>query len=263
MHLLWFKCFLIKKAINENDGMPLSVEDLNALIKSDYDWFHTTQWEMPKLTLPTHKDQANAIIRIDFLAVDSRKIVKPDVKNYPVLRDLHCFDKFKMELMRQASVDSIQNVFDPKYHPNTHEDQVIFNENKKFAMSILVHSMQLDKLCTVVQCHYYGGDFQGCWKEILQVVQQDLEFQSLHAKLVDLKFDNWPSDLASFLLFWNGMMAKLEMLQSVSPQHLSYQVKKSLLVTALQGHPILSSIDKFDQDQVIDDLKSMSFAEIF
>ncbi len=265
MHLLWLRCFLIKKVIDENNGMPLSIEDLNALIKSDYDRFHTTQWEIPRLMLPTHKNQANVTVRMNSPAVDSRKFIKPNVKNYPVLRDLHCFDQFEMELMTQASMDGIQNVFDLKYHPSTHEEKVNFNEKKKFAMSVLVHSMQTKKLCTVVQCYYHGGTAQGYWQEILQVVQyfRDLEFKSLHTKLVNIQFDDWPSDLVSFLLFWNDMMTLLAKLQSVSQQHPSCKVRKSLLVTALHDHPILAGVDKFEQGQVIHDLKSMSFAEYF
>jgi len=87
MHLLWLGCFLIKKAIDENDGMPLSIEVLNALTKSSYDWFSTTQWEMPKLSLPTHKNLVNASVR----TVDSKKSIKLGIKNYPVLREFHCF----------------------------------------------------------------------------------------------------------------------------------------------------------------------------
>jgi len=31
--------FLIKKAIDENNGIPLSADALNALTKASYDWF--------------------------------------------------------------------------------------------------------------------------------------------------------------------------------------------------------------------------------
>ena len=166
-----------------------------------------------------------------------------------LLRDLHCFDQFEMELMIQASVDGIQEVFDPKYHPCSHEEQVIFNEKKKFAMSVLVHSIQTEKLHTVVQCYYHGGTAQGCWQEILQVVQhfRDLEFKSLHAKLVNIQFDDWPSDLLSFLLFWNDMMTQLAKFKSVNQQHLSCEVRKSLLVTALHDHLILAGVDKLEK----------------
>jgi len=47
--------------------------------------------------------------------------IKPGVKNYPVLRDLHCFEKFEIELMIQAYVDSIHDVFDSNDHPSTHK----------------------------------------------------------------------------------------------------------------------------------------------
>jgi len=49
----------------------------------------------------------------------------------------------------------------------------------------------------------------------------------------------------------------------VSQQHLSYEVKKSLLVAAVHGHPILADIDKLDQDQVIHGWKPMPFAKYF
>jgi len=83
------------------------------------------------------------------------------------------------------------------------KNKSVSNEKKKLAMSVLVHSMQTDKLCTIVQCHNHGGNAQDYWKEILQVVQhsRDLELKSLHAKLVTIQFDNWPTDLVSFLLF--------------------------------------------------------------
>ena len=81
MNLLWLRCFLIKKVIDEKNGMSLSIEDLDALIKSDYDRFRTTQWEMPKLMLPTYKNQANAVVRMNSPAVDSKKFSKLDIKN--------------------------------------------------------------------------------------------------------------------------------------------------------------------------------------
>jgi len=107
MHLLGFRCFLIKKTIDENNEMPLSVEALNALTKSSYDWFRTTQWEMPKLMLPTHKNPANANVRLSSLIVDFKKFIQFDVKKYPVVRDCHCFDQVEKELMEQAKVDGI------------------------------------------------------------------------------------------------------------------------------------------------------------
>jgi len=49
----------------------------------------------------------------------------------------------------------------------------------------------------------------------------------------------------------------------VSQQHLSYEVKKSLLVAAVHGHPILAEVDKLDQDQVIHGWKPLPFAKYF
>jgi len=130
-------------------------------------------------------------------------------------------------------------------------------------MSVLVHSMQTDKLHTAVQCYYHGDTTQDCWKEILQVAQYFgvYEFKSLHTKLMNLQFKDWPSDLVSFLLFWNDLMTQLGRLQPVTQQHLSCEVKKSLLVAAVHSHPILAEVDKLDQDLIIHCQKPMSSAQ--
>jgi len=103
-------------------------------------------------------------------------------------------------------MDGIQNVLNPKYLLSTHEEKVNVNEKKKFAMSVLVHSMQIDKLHTGVQCCYHGGTAPGCWQEIIQVVQhfRDHEFKSLHAKLVDIQCDDWPK-VIWLAFFYFGM----------------------------------------------------------
>jgi len=80
---------------------------------------------------------------------------------------------------------------------------------------------------------------------------------------VNLQSDDWPSDLVSILLFLNDMITQLEMLQSVSQQHLPCAVKKSLLVAVVHGHPVFAEIGKFDQDKVIHDWKPLPFAMYF
>jgi len=82
IYLLWLGCFLIKKVVDENNVMPLSIQDLNALIMYEYDGFHTTKWEMSKLTLPTHKNEVtNSIVLMNSLTNNLRKFIPPpDIK---------------------------------------------------------------------------------------------------------------------------------------------------------------------------------------
>jgi len=87
-HLLWLKCFLIKKAIDENNGLPLSADALNALTKASYDWFQTTQSEMPKLVMPTHQNPASASATPNTPAADFKKSIKRDVTHYPILKEI-------------------------------------------------------------------------------------------------------------------------------------------------------------------------------
>ncbi len=57
------------------------------------------------------------------------------------------------------------------------------------------------------------------------------------------------------------MMAHVEELQPVS-QH-PWEVKKSLLVSAVNGHPALAAIYKLDQDQIIQGKTPMTVSEYF
>jgi len=266
-HLLWLKCFLIKKAIDENNGLPLSADALNALTKASYDWFQTTQSEMPKLVMPTHQNPASASATPNTPAADFKKSIKRDVTHYPILKEIRFFDKFEMELMTQARSHDIADVFDPKYRTSTLEDRDLFKEKEKFAMSVLVHCMQTDSTRTIVRCHYRKCEAQKCWEAILQDAKHstraNLELMSLHSRLVNAKLDsNWRGDVDGFLLFWNNMMARMEELQPVNQQY-PWEVKKSLLVSAVNGHPALAAIYKLDQDQIIHGKTPMTFSEYF
>jgi len=85
-------------------------------------------------------------------AVDSKKFIKLDVKNYPVVRDLHCFDQFEKELTEQASIDDIQDVFDSKYHPSSLEENVISMRRK----SLLCQFWFI--LCRIRSCALLSND---------------------------------------------------------------------------------------------------------
>jgi len=122
-------------------------------------------------------------------------------------------------------------------------------------MSVLVHCMQTDSTRTIVRCHYKKCAAQTCWNEILldakNSTRANLELMSLHSRLINAKLDsNWRGDVDGFLLFWNNMMARMEELQPVTQQY-PWEVKKSLLVSAVNGHPALAAIYKLDQDQII------------
>ena len=266
--LVWLRCFLVKEAIEENDGNQLPVDDLNRLSKSSFDSFRATHLEMPRLVMPSHPNPAtSSTIALNSPAADFKKSIKRDVSHYPVLKEIKFFDKFEMELMTQARAHDIADVFNPKFKPGTHQEIDLFHEKEKFAMSVLVHCMQTDSTCTIVRCHYKKCAAQTCWNEILldakNSTRANLELMSLHSRLINAKLDsNWRGDVDGFLLFWNNMMARMEELQPVTQQY-PWEVKKSLLVSAVNGHPALAAIYKLDQDQIIRGQKPMTFKEYF
>ncbi len=78
----------------------------------------------------------------------------------------------------------------------------------------------------------------------------DLELISLQDKLFSTQIDShWHGDVEGFLLYWNGLITKIEEILPVKQQY-TWEMEKLLLCSAVNGHPHLASVDKLDCDQI-------------
>ena len=60
---------------------------------------------------------------------------------------------------------------------------------------------------------------------------------SLQDKLHSTQIDShWRGDVEGFLLYWNGLLVKIEEILPVK-QHYTWEMKKLLLHSAVNGHP--------------------------
>jgi len=91
----------------------------------------------------------------------------------------------------------------------------------------------------------------------------DLELISLQDKLFSTQIDShWHGDVEGFLLYWNGLITKIEEILLVK-QHYTWEMKKLLLHSAVNGHPHLASVDKLDCDQITCGQAPMKYEDYF
>jgi len=212
--LIWLKCYLTYLIIENR--MDFSAEELNDLELRQFVIFRSSYSEVPKLIMPTTPNPSHSSSAGTNNPVDAfKKGIKCETSQYPVLKDVCFFDKFEMEFMTLARVHDIEEVFDTKYVPATQAEKDLFNEKQKFAMSVLVHSIKTDVGITLVRKFYKDCKAQEYWckirEEATRSTRADLELMMLQDKLFSTRIDtNWHGDLEGFLLYWNGLLVKIE-----------------------------------------------------
>ena len=98
--------------------MDFSTEELNNLELHQFVIFSSLYSEVPKLIMPTTPTPSHSSSTGTNHPVDAfKKGIKCKTSQYPVLKDVHFFDKFEMEFMTLACVHDIEEVFDTKYVP--------------------------------------------------------------------------------------------------------------------------------------------------
>ena len=71
--------------------------------------------------------------------------VKRDKTQYPVLKDERKYDNWERSFLATARWHRIEHVFDRDYSPTDPKEQTLFDEQKKFAYSVLDATLLTDK----------------------------------------------------------------------------------------------------------------------
>ncbi len=80
---------------------------------------------------------------------------------------------------------------------------------------------------------------------------------SLQDKLFSTQIDShWHGDVEGFLFYWNGLITKIK-------KNYTWEMKKLLLHSAVNGHPHLASVDKLDCDQITHGQAPMRYEDYF
>lgn len=278
--LIYLKHYLLKVA--DDLGHLCTADEIGALEKGEFDMFRVRARSIEYfavngaslLTASASATKGTSTTAVAALptstssaALNFKKGIKRDVTHYPVLKDGRYFNTFEMELKTLARAHDVDEVFNPDYHPLTKEDQELFAEKQKFAMSILVHSIKTDMGLSFVRQHITDYNAQECWKKIINEAKKstraELEVSSLQDKIINSRLDtHWKGSASGFLLFWKEQVRKLEDILP-SNQHYHWTMKKRLLRAAVNGHPHLAQVDKMDQDQISRKMPALSFEQYF
>jgi len=211
-----------------NEGRDeLDVDKLNNIEKTNFNYSRGSYSKMPELVRTAIPNPNYPILPASIPAARFQKSIKHETTQYPILKNVLYFDKFEMEFMMLAHTHDIHQVFDPSSTPLTQDESELFAEKQKFAMSVLVHSIRTDVGITIVHKHYKDCKTQECWKKIQDEATKssraDLELMFLQDKLFSTQFDShWHGDVESFLLYWNGLITKIEEILPVK-QHYTWK----------------------------------------
>jgi len=248
--------------------MDFSAEELKNLELSIC-FSRSSYSEVPKLIMPTVSNPSccSSTTGTNNPMDAFKKGIKHETSQYPVLKDACFFDKFEMEFMTLTHVHDIEEIFDTKYMSLMQAEKDLLDEKLKFAMSVLVQSMKTNVGITLVRKYYMDCKAQECWHKIQDEATcstcADLELMMLQDKLFSTRIDtNWHGDVEGFLLYWNGLLVKIEEILPIK-QHYTWEMKKLLLHSAVNGHPHLASVDKLDHDQIMRGQAPMNFEAYF
>jgi len=104
--LIWLKCYLTYLVIEKNG---FSAEELKDLELHQFVIYKSSYSEVPKLIIPTVPTPSCSSSSGTNNPVDAfKKGIKHETSQYPVLKDVHFFDKFEMEFMTLACVHDIE-----------------------------------------------------------------------------------------------------------------------------------------------------------
>ena len=198
---------------------------------------------------------------------DFRKSIKRDVNQYPILKDPRYFDQFELKLLTIAKSHDVAQVFDPTYRTLHPEDKPLFDEKCKFVMTVLVHCMQTDIGISFVREHIRDSNAQECWRKIVEEARSstraELVYTDLLGKFLQTKIDSfWKGTTTGFLLHWKEMLRKLDSLAKDGEKY-PESMRKILLISAVNGHPMLASVDQLDRNQITRGLGAMPFQQYY
>jgi len=129
--LTWLTCYLIY-LMNEESMGELSVDKLNDIEKTKFNYFRGSFTETPKLTLIKAATSTHPILTASSLAVKCEKIVKIESTQSPIIEDVSQVDKIDMDPMVLACAHNNHEVTSSKHMLSTLDEEQLFDESRSW-----------------------------------------------------------------------------------------------------------------------------------
>ena len=242
-----FKLFLHKNMVNNNNH--LTNQDILQFTNSDWNQFRmdiinnnpTAGTTSSGIKLGTSSGNFNNELQ-NFI-----KGVKRDKTQYVEIKDERHFDNWQRSFLATVRSHRIENVFNPAYVPTTTEDRLLFQEQLKFAYTVLDATLKTDMGKALVRKYENTFDAQKIWQEFVADARDSTKAQivssDILAYITSAKYDStWKGTSNSFILYWINKVREYETFINDPTEKFSSNQKLAMLQNTVADIPELRQV---------------------
>ena len=154
-------------------------------------------------------------------AADFRKSIRREKTQYKEFRDEKYWDNWQRSFIVTARSHGLEHILNHSYVPATPPEQALFEEEQKFAYSVLEDCLQTDIGKTLVRQHMSDFDAQKVYKELCDHMttsaKAKLASSGLLGYITGARYDSsWRGTAQSFILHWLNQLCQLDEMTAVS-----------------------------------------------
>ena len=240
-----FKLFLYKNMVDNNNHLT----NQDVLQFTHDEW---TQFRMDSLKInPTIGTTGNGT-KIGSNNLNSElqnfiKGVKRDKTQYQEIKDERHFDNWQRSFLATVRSHRIENVFNSTYVPSTPEEKLLFQEQLKFAYTVLDATLKTDMGKALVRKYEYTFDAQKIWQEFVADARNSTKAQiassDILSYITSAKYDNtWKGTSSGFILYWINKVREYDTFIDDPTEKFSNTQKLAMLQNTVSDVPELRQV---------------------
>jgi len=192
-----------------------------------------------------------------------RKGIKRDANAFSALKDMKQWDQYKRSTKAQARAQGVAEVLDPAFTPVLQDDKDLFEAKQQFMYAVFEKTLLTDFGKSVVRAHEKTGDAQAVFAAVMKYAEEStaatIDSSDLMTYITSARWGTWNGTAMSFILHWLDSVRKWESLVP-DADHLTTNIKKTLLENAVHGNPELKTVkEHLQQSCALDKSKTASF----
>ena len=177
--------------------------------------------------------------RVSDPVADFKKSIKRDKTHYKEFKDEKYWDNWNRSFTVTARSHGLDHIIDHTFVPSTTSEKDLFDEEQKFAFSVLESCLHTDMGKTLVRQHVNDSDAQKVYAALCdhqtKSAKAKITSASLLAYITSARYSSqWRGTSTSFILHWQNQLRQLDDMTAVEDQF-SKAVRLMLLENAVNA----------------------------
>ena len=142
-----------------------------------------------------------------------RKHIKPNITDYPIIKDETKSLKWKEEFVATIKAHGLEHHLDETYVVNS-KDRTLYDQQETWLFKVFQRSMQTAKTKTIVNSYTDKQDTPEMWKKIMELhtksTAADISASKISTYITSVKIDkNWRGTQTNFILHYKEQVRQL------------------------------------------------------